>query len=130
MLFNVEDGRLTKVSGNPDHPFTRGRLCVKLKDFADHHYHPERLHYPLRRSGVKGQGKFVRELAGMRLWMKLKSVGKLILEHGAQTILPYGFAGNMGILNGMNAGDAFFNKLGSSIGEKTFVPPVQSLRNS
>ncbi|MCB1661893.1 MAG: molybdopterin-dependent oxidoreductase [Pseudomonadales bacterium] len=120
MLFNVEEGRLTKVSGNPDHPFTRGRLCVKLKDFADHHYHPERLHYPLRRSGVKGQGKFVRISWDEALDEIKERWGKLILEHGAQTILPYGFAGNMGILNGMNAGDAFFNKLGSSIGEKTF----------
>ena len=41
MLFEVKDGQLLSVRGNPDHPMTRGGLCVKLKDYEKRHYHPE-----------------------------------------------------------------------------------------
>ena len=43
MLYTVGDGKLVDVRGNPDHPMTRGGLCIKLKDFAEHHYNPDRL---------------------------------------------------------------------------------------
>ena len=36
MLYTVEKGKLTNVSGNPEHPFTQGRLCVKVKDYHLH----------------------------------------------------------------------------------------------
>ena len=51
MIYEVQDSRLVEVRGNKDHPMTRGGLCVKLKDFHDHHANPERLMYPLRRIG-------------------------------------------------------------------------------
>jgi len=40
MIYEVEEGRLVEVKGNKDHPMTRGTLCVKLKDYHDHHYNP------------------------------------------------------------------------------------------
>ena len=58
MLFEVQDGKLTSVRGNPDHPMTRGGLCVKLKDYENRHYHPDRLLHPLRRTGPKGSKQF------------------------------------------------------------------------
>ena len=42
MIFEVRGGVLQGVSGNPDHPITRGGLCVKLKDYEVRHYHPDR----------------------------------------------------------------------------------------
>jgi len=51
--YHVEDGKLVEVTGDPDHPMTRGGLCVKLKDYAEHHYNPNRLLYPMERSGRK-----------------------------------------------------------------------------
>ena len=60
MLFEVEDGILKGVRGNPEHPITRGGLCVKLKDYEKRHYHPDRLLYPLRRTGPKGSKQFER----------------------------------------------------------------------
>jgi anaerobic selenocysteine-containing dehydrogenase len=59
-LYHVEDGKLVEVAGDPDHPMTRGGLCVKLKNFAEHHYNAERLLYPIKRVGPKGVGKFER----------------------------------------------------------------------
>ncbi len=60
MIYTVEDGRLVNVRGNPDHPMTRGALCVKVKDFDQHHYNPDRILHPMRRVGPKGSGKFER----------------------------------------------------------------------
>lgn len=59
-LYHVEDGKLVEVTGDPDHPMTRGGLCVKLKNFAEHHYNPDRLLHPMKRVGPKGSGMFER----------------------------------------------------------------------
>ena len=56
MLVTVEDGRATGVRGDPDHPFTRGGLCVKVNNYVDKVYHHDRLLHPLRRTGPKGSG--------------------------------------------------------------------------
>ena len=58
MLYHVEDGRLVDVKGDPDHPMTNGGLCVKLRNFPEHHYRPDRLLHPMRRVGPKGAGEF------------------------------------------------------------------------
>src|SRR5262249_52184058 len=60
MLITVKDGRAIDVRGNPEHPFTRGGLCVKVNNYTDRVYSPERVLYPLKRSGPKGSGQFTR----------------------------------------------------------------------
>ena len=60
MLVAVEDGVALSVRGNPDHPFTRGRLCVKVNNYQERAYDPERILYPMRRIGRKGSGDFER----------------------------------------------------------------------
>ncbi len=59
-LYHVRDDKLLEVTGDPDHPMTRGGLCVKLNDFAAHYYNPDRLLYPMRRVGPKGSATFRR----------------------------------------------------------------------
>jgi anaerobic selenocysteine-containing dehydrogenase len=59
-IYTVENGRLIDVKGDPQHPVTQGRLCTKLNDFAKHHYHPDRVLYPMKRVGPKGAGEFER----------------------------------------------------------------------
>src|SRR5437763_16697347 len=56
MLVTVENGVVTKVRGDPDHPFTQAGLCVKVSDYERHAYHPDRLLYPMRREGPKAEG--------------------------------------------------------------------------
>ena len=56
MLVTVADGRALEVRGDPEHPFTRGGLCVKVNNYVDKVYSSERLLYPMRRSGPKGSG--------------------------------------------------------------------------
>ncbi|MGH8769966.1 MAG: molybdopterin-containing oxidoreductase family protein [Burkholderiales bacterium] len=120
MLYTVQDGRLIEVQGNPDHPVTRGGLCVKLKDYHDHHYNAERLLYPLKRNGPKGSRQYLRITWDAALAEIKRRWGEIIARHGAQAILPYNYLGNEGLLQGLTVGDAFFNKLGATVCEKTF----------
>lgn len=120
MIYEVEDGKLVEVRGNKDHPMTRGTLCVKLKDYHDHHYNPDRVLYPLRRSGPKGSRSFERiswDDAIVEITSRWKEI---IATYGSQAIMPYSYLGNEGLVQGLTAGDAFFNKLGSTVNEKTF----------
>lgn len=120
MVITVENGRATGVRGNPDHPFTQGRLCAKTNNYTDRVYSPDRVLYPMRRTGSKGSGEFER----MSWDDALKEIGsrwkEIIAEHGPTAILPYSYLGTEGTLNGLNVGDAFFNKMGATITERTF----------
>jgi anaerobic selenocysteine-containing dehydrogenase len=119
-IYDVKNGKLVDVTGDPDHPMTRGGLCVKLNGFAEHHYNPERLLYPMRRTGSKGSGAFewiswddaLAEIKGR--WTDI------IATYGSQAIMPHVYLGHQGTLNGLTAGDAFFNRLGSTVAEKTY----------
>ena len=119
-LYHVEDGKLVEVVGDPDHPMTRGGLCVKLKDFAEHHYNPNRLLYPMSRVGPKGSGKFERITWDDALARIKTEWTRIIAEYGSQAILPHAYLGHQGTLNGLTSGDAFFNRLGSTVAEKTY----------
>ena len=120
MLVSVRGGRAVEVRGDPEHPFTRGGLCVKVNNYVDKAYSPDRVLYPMRRTGPKGSGQFTRvswdealdEIAG-----RFRSA---IAEHGPETVMPVSYLGTEGILNGLNVGDPFFNKLGATITERTY----------
>jgi anaerobic selenocysteine-containing dehydrogenase len=120
ILTTVEDGKAIAVRGNPDHPFTRGRLCVKVNNYEERVYSDKRVLYPLKRVGPKGSKQFQRiswDEAIETIATRWKSI---IAEHGAQAILPYSYLGTQGIINGLNVGDPLFNKLGATVSERTF----------
>ena len=118
--YHVDGDKLVEVTGDPAHPMTRGGLCVKLKDFAQHHYNPERVLYPMRRVGPKGAGEFERISWDEALGLIKRRWDEIIASHGAEAIMPHAYLGHQGTLNGLTAGDAFFNRLGSSVAEKTY----------
>jgi len=120
MIYTVEDGKLVSVKGNPDHPMTRGALCAKVKDFDQHHYNPDRILYPMRRTGAKGSGEFTRITWDEALAEIKQRWTQVIETHGREAILPYNYLGNEGTVQGLTVGDAFFNKLGATVAEKTF----------
>ncbi len=119
-LYHVEDGKLVEVTGDPDHPMTRGGLCVKLKDYAEHHYNPDRLLHPLKRVGPKGSGRFEQITYDEALAEIKKRWTDIIDQYGPQAIMNHCYLGNQGTLNGLTSGDAFFNRLGATIGEKCY----------
>ncbi|MBX9925590.1 MAG: molybdopterin oxidoreductase family protein [Hyphomicrobiaceae bacterium] len=125
MIYEVVNGRLTEVRGNKDHPMTRGGLCVKLKDFHDHHRNPDRLMYPMRRVGPKGSGPNGGNNFERITWdQAISEIGQkwreIIAKYGAQAIMPQSYLGNMGLVQGINSGDPFFNRLGTTVNEKTY----------
>ncbi len=120
MVFEVEDGKLTGVKGNPDHPMTRGGLCVKLKDYEKRHYHPDRLLYPMRRTGPKGSKEFERITWDEALDTIADKWKAIIEEDGPHAIVPVSYLGNQGLVHGLNGGDAFFNRMGATVCERTF----------
>lgn len=120
MVFEVENGKLLSVKGNAEHPMTRGGLCVKLKDYEKRHYHPDRLLYPMRRTGPKGSGQFER-ISWDEALDEITTRWKAIIdEYGPQAIIPYSYLGHQGLVHGLNGGDAFFNKMGATVCERTF----------
>ena len=120
MITTVRDGKAIEVRGNPEHPFTRGGLCVKVNDYQNRVYSPDRVLHPLKRTGRKGAGQF-RRISWDEALGEIKSRWSAIIDqHGPAAILPYSYLGTEGLLNGLNAGDAFFNRLGATVSERTF----------
>src|SRR2546430_1939332 len=120
MLVTVENGKATKVRGDPDHPFTQGGLCVKVNDYTNHAYAPDRVLHPLRRVGPKGEGRFERISWDDALDEIATRFRSIIAEYGGQAIVPYSYLGTEGILNGLTVGDPFFHRLGATVSERTF----------
>ena len=86
-----EQGRGSRLRGNPEHPVTRGFLCGKVARYLEHEYSPDRLLYPLRRTGAKGEGRFARidEALG-EIATRLQTASN---EFGSESILPYSYVG-------------------------------------
>ncbi|MDN5857957.1 MAG: molybdopterin-dependent oxidoreductase [Pseudonocardia sp.] len=120
MLVTVEDGTATKVAGDPDHPFTRGGLCVKVNNYQEKAYAADRLLHPMRRSGPKGSGRFEQITWDEALAEIATRFQARIAEHGGETVMPVSYLGNQGILNGLSVGDGFFHRLGATVAERTY----------
>src|ERR1700704_827385 len=119
VLVTVENGRGTKLRGDPTHPITRGFLCGKVAQYLEREYHPERLLYPQRRIGPKGEGRFERvgwDDALDAIAARLRAVAT---QFGPEAILPYSYAGTMGLLNGGGMDRRFFHRLGASRLDRT-----------
>src|SRR3954453_12365176 len=101
------------MQGEPDHPFPRGFLCAKVNRYLERTYHRDRLLHPLRRTGKKGSGSFVRiswDEALDEIAHRLKAIAAS--PDGPQAILPYSYAGTMGLVQGSSMDRRFFHLLG------------------
>jgi len=113
LLAHVENGRVVRVEGDPDHPFTAGFACAKINRDAELVHSPQRLATPLRRTGRKGEGSFepiTWEAALDEITARWRAI---IAESGPMALLGYAYSAhqgqmNRGLLNG------FFHALGSS----------------
>src|SRR5580765_5188913 len=116
VLITAEDGRATKIQGDPEHPVTRGFLCAKVAKYLDRVYSPDRVMYPMRRVGPKGPGQPLRLRSGQdsaavptqaqQIWKRIswdealdeitahfRTISK---EFGSEAILPYSYGGTLG----------------------------------
>ena len=120
MLITVKDSRAVKVAGDPEHPFTQGFLCAKVNRYLDRTYHADRLTTPLRRVGPKGSGQFERISWDDALDEIAARLGEIARgPHGPQAILPYSYAGTMGLVQSSSMDRRFFHALGASKLDRT-----------
>jgi anaerobic selenocysteine-containing dehydrogenase len=106
------------VAGDPDHPATAGTLCTKVARYLERTYHPERVLTPLRRVGPKGSGRFERTTWDQALGDIAQRLGR-IAALDPQRILPYSYAGTMGLVQGEAMAQRLFNHLGASRLDRT-----------
>jgi anaerobic selenocysteine-containing dehydrogenase len=118
LLTTVEDGVAVKVHGNPEHRHTHGVLCTKVSRYTERTYHPERVLHPLRRSGPKGSGRF-EPVTWDEALADIAARLKAIAARDPQAILPYSYAGTMGLVQGEAMAARFFNRMGASLLDRT-----------
>ena len=123
VLITIDDGRATKIQGDPAHPVTRGFLCAKVAKYLDRVYSPDRVLYPMRRIGPKGPvaggGARATQAFERISWdealdcitSRFKNV---IAEFGSEAILPYSYGGTLGVLNNASMDRRFFHRIGAS----------------
>ena len=120
MLVTVDrEGRAVRVEGDPDQPVTHGFLCGKVSNYLERVYSPDRLSYPLIRTGAKGEGVFRRAGWDEALDLVAGTLRGVIERHGAETILPYSYLGTQGFLQSDTMSARVMNALGASDLERT-----------
>lgn len=127
VLITVEDGRATKIQGDPEHPVTRGFLCGKVAKYLDRVYSPDRVLYPMKRVALKGPQAL--DAGGAQAFQRITwdqalnemtlRYKKIIADLGSEAILPYSYGGTLGVLNGASMDRRFFHRLGASQLERT-----------
>jgi molybdopterin guanine dinucleotide-containing S/N-oxide reductase-like protein len=122
------EGRAVKVQGDPSHPVTQGFLCGKVAKYLDRVYSPQRILHPLRRKAGVAKGRLIkgRELESFEQisWDEaLDAIGnqlhRIALAHGPESILPYSYAGTIGVLGYGSMDRRFFHRLGASQLDRT-----------
>jgi anaerobic selenocysteine-containing dehydrogenase len=124
LVVQVENGKALGVHGDPQHPFTRGSLCPKMLHYEKSVHSPLRLTTPLLRSGAKGSGEFTPISWEQAIATIAERWRAIIARFGAQAILPYSYAGTMGVIQ-RNAGHPFFHRLGASRLDRTICSPAK-----
>jgi anaerobic selenocysteine-containing dehydrogenase len=119
MRVQVENGRATRLRGDPSHPVTRGFLCGKVAQYLEREYSPDRLLYPRKRIGAKGEGRFQRISWDEALGTIAEKLGEIASEFGPEAVLPYSYGGTLGMLNGGGMDRRFFHRLGASRLDRT-----------
>jgi len=119
MTVSVEEGRAVELGGDPEHRFTQGFLCAKVNRYLERVYSPARILHPMKRVGAKGEGRFTRITWGEALDTVAARFRQVISTHGPQAILPYSYAGNMGLLSYASMDRRFFHVLGASLLART-----------
>ena len=118
MLVTVEDGVATKIQGDPSMPFTDGTLCTKVSYYLERTYSPDRLRFPMKRVGKKGEGRFARigwDEALDEIAARLKDIA----ADDPESILPCSYAGTMGMVQYSSMDRRFFHRLGASLLDRT-----------
>jgi anaerobic selenocysteine-containing dehydrogenase len=110
MHVTVEDGRATRVKGDPDHPITHGFLCGKVSNYLDRVYSDDRILHPL----VRDDGGFRQASWDEALGVAADGLRHAIDRYGGESVLPYSYAGTQGLVQGNLMSQRVMNALGAS----------------
>ena len=125
LLTTVKDGVAIKVQGNPHHPLTDGVLCTKVSRYTERTYHPDRVLHPIKRVGPKGSGQF-KQVSWEEALSDIAARLKAIADKHPERILPYSYAGTMGMVQGESIAMRFFNLLGAAKLDRTICSSAGS----
>jgi anaerobic selenocysteine-containing dehydrogenase len=87
-----------RVRGSKEQSYTAGVVCAKVARYAERIHHPERLMYPMRRTGPKGSGQFARITWDEALDEIAARFNEAERDFGAESVFPYYYAGTMGLV--------------------------------
>jgi anaerobic selenocysteine-containing dehydrogenase len=118
MRVTVQGDKVIRLQGDPDHPPTNGALCTKVSRYAERTEHAERVLNPLKRVGPKGEGKFV-EVSWDEALGDIAGRLAEIAARAPEAIVPYSYAGTMGMVQGEGMAARFFNQIGASRLDRT-----------
>jgi anaerobic selenocysteine-containing dehydrogenase len=118
MLVTVEAGRAVRVQGDPGHPTTHGALCTKVSRYTERSYHPDRVLTPLKRVGPKGSGQF-EPVSWDAALDDIAARLQAIAARDPEAVLPYSYAGTMGLVQGESIAARFFHQMGASRLDRT-----------
>jgi anaerobic selenocysteine-containing dehydrogenase len=122
---HVRDGVAIKVSGSTDHAPTAGVLCTKVARYTERTYHKDRLLHPMRRIGRKGEGRF-EKISWEEAIATVANRLKPLAADAPEQILPYSYAGTMGLVQGESMSMRFFHKIGASLLDRTICSSAGS----
>ncbi len=122
---HVKDGIALKVTGSAEHGPTAGVLCTKVARYTERTYHPDRLLHPLRRIGRKGEGRFER-ISWEEAFASIAQRLSALAAQDPEQILPYSYAGTMGLVQGESMSQRFFHRLGASLLDRTICASAGS----
>jgi len=115
-----EGNKVTSFQASKSNPYTAGTLCNKMINFPnDVTFHPDRILSPLKRNGPKGSGEFINIPWKQAIQEVSGRLKKIIETKGGETILPYSFGGNQGMVQGKAISRRFFARIGASQLERT-----------
>ncbi len=109
---SIQGQEMIQVGGQKEHPATQGFACAKMAKYPLRQHHPDRLLYPLKRVGRKGDGRFERIDWETALNLIADRLRTNIDQHGEQSVLPFCYAGTMGVIE-QEYPLAFFRALGA-----------------
>ncbi|MFY9330735.1 MAG: molybdopterin-dependent oxidoreductase [Candidatus Nanopelagicales bacterium] len=115
----VVDGVADKITPARDHPVTQGFLCTKVNRYLERTYASDRITQPLRRVGPKGSGQFAAATWTQALSAIAARLTDTVSSFGGESVLPYSYAGTMGLIQREAMSARFFHRLGASQLDRT-----------
>ena len=114
LITKVVDGKIVSIAGDPDNPITAGAPCVKMNHYINWVNHPDRVLYPMRRTGAKGEGAFERISWDDAYALMVEKIKEAVDQFGPEAVMPYSYSGNLGLVQNYSVPHRFFNQLGAT----------------